>query len=466
MTVSFAWLIGACSLALAAYLVYNRLGRGLDHIPGPGLAGYIDLWRLVSVWQRRPELTLLEQHRKVSISDPRAIKAIYAPKARFVKVCPVSLLYLLLSVQQTIAKGEPLQSLFNTTNESYHGKLRRGAANAYAMRTLIQFEPLVDSTTRAFLDQMDARYADKQGVDDVCDIGTWLQFYAFDVIGALTFSKRLGFIDQGIDVDSIIGNLERLLNYLSVVGQLPFLDRLILKNPSRMAERMTLIAPEKEGNHPLHNGQARLPRDFLSRFLEAQIKDPDFFDSQRVLALTVAISLRGHPAAGLPLERLVPAKGVSILDQWLPGGTIVGCSAWTVHKDERIFGANPDVLRPERWLEATTEQAKEMAGCLFSFGSGTRSCIGRNISLLEMYKLVPTVLVKYNISLENEESTWNIHNAWFVKQSGFHTAGTIYTWTGTLCSTSKTTLALMEIARIGSMTQRTGVRSIRLKRWA
>lgn len=86
------------------------------------------------------------------------------------------------------------------------------------MSTIVQYEPLVDSTTTAFLTQLTERYADREDSSGICDFGTWLQFYAFDVIGELTYSKRLGFVDRGEDVDSIISNLEWLLNYVSVVS--------------------------------------------------------------------------------------------------------------------------------------------------------------------------------------------------------------------------------------------------------
>lgn len=85
-------------------------------------------------------------------------------------------------------------------------------SNAYAMSTLVAFEPLVDETTLAFLEQLKRRFAGRPGDEGICDIGVWLQYYAFDVIGELTYSKRLGFLDRGVDADDIIGNLERLLN--------------------------------------------------------------------------------------------------------------------------------------------------------------------------------------------------------------------------------------------------------------
>jgi hypothetical protein len=118
-----------------------------------------------------------------------------------------------------------LQSLFSTLDEKYHAKLRRAVSNAFAMSTLVQFEPFVDSTTAEFLNQLDERYAEKTGSEGVCDFGTWLQYYAFDVIGELTYSRRLGFVERGEDVNGIIGSLEMALNYFSVVSKMAFLLR-------------------------------------------------------------------------------------------------------------------------------------------------------------------------------------------------------------------------------------------------
>lgn len=41
---------------------------------------------------------------------------------------------------------------------------------------------------------------------------------AFHVIGELTFSKPLGFLEQGRDVDGIITSLEKMLDYAGKVN--------------------------------------------------------------------------------------------------------------------------------------------------------------------------------------------------------------------------------------------------------
>lgn len=121
--------------------------------------------------------------------------------------------------QQTLNnKGSRLLTLFTSQDEKFHAKLRRAVSNAYAMSTLVQFEPFVDSTTTEFLHQLEQHFANRPGEAGVCDFGTWLQYYAFDVIGELTYSQRLGFVDHGKDVDGIIGSLEWLLNYAAVVS--------------------------------------------------------------------------------------------------------------------------------------------------------------------------------------------------------------------------------------------------------
>jgi cytochrome P450 len=139
------------------------------------------------------------------------------------------------------------------------------------------------------------------------------------------------------------------------------------------------------------------------------------------LDAVVQESFRLHPAPGLILERVVPPQGMQILDTFVPGGTIVGCNAWVVHRRPEVFGSDVDVFRPERWIEAPPEKLKEMKGTMLQFGAGARTCIGKNISLLEIYKLVPSFLRRFEVELEQPGLEWKTHNAWFVGQRDFVT---------------------------------------------
>lgn len=115
-------------------------------------------------------------------------------------------------------------------------------------------------------------------------------------------------------------------------------------------------------------------------------------------------AFRLHPAVGLTLERVVPAEGADIAGRWVKGGTIVGCNAWVIHRRAEIFGGDVEVYRPERWLvdekkgvEDETKRIKDMNGNMLHFSMGSRTCIGKNVSLLEIYKLVPSILRRFEV---------------------------------------------------------------------
>lgn len=126
------------------------------------------------------------------------------------------------------------------------------------------------------------------------------------------------------------------------------------------------------------------------------------------LSAVINESLRTHPAAGLPLERITPAGGVQICDVVLPAGTNVGCNAWALHLDQELWGEDADRWRPERWIEASDAKKAEMKNSMFAFGAGSRTCIGKNVSYLEMYKLVPAVLRSFDVS--SRRWCWGIIN--------------------------------------------------------
>lgn len=290
---------------------------------------------------------------------------------------------------------------------------------------------------------------------------------------------------------------ERHAHNSKQIGQIPLLDRLILKNPiylklgewglidatfpvakfarARMSERLPDLNSEK-GNILPTSDKKKPTLDLLSKFLAAQETRPEFMTDGLVTTMAVSMAFAGsettaislgavfyyllrqpaamarlraeldeagrrgvfhdnetglvtwaeaqklpyldacikeafrvHPAPGLPMERIVPPQGAEIAGRFIPGGTIVGCSAWVFHRNKSIFGEDADVYRPERWLvdeslnkEKEEARIKEMTGTMLQFGMGSRTCIGKNISLLEIYKLVPSLLRAFDVSTPNQ----------------------------------------------------------------
>ncbi|KAH9832402.1 putative Cytochrome-P450 family protein [Teratosphaeria destructans] len=495
--------------SVAIYALRNKYYNGLNKYPGHPLAVCTNWWRYFENYSRQTHQTQLKLHKKygdivrlgpnvLSFADPRAIKTIYGLNKGFTK----SDFY---PVQQAVAKGARLHSMFSTKDEDYHAKYRRCVNSAFAMSSLVEYEPLVDSTMDAYIEQTEKRYS---STGRSCNFSRWLQFFAFDVIGQLTWSKRLGFVDKDEDVSGIVKFVGDFLSYCAPIGQMPFLDLIFHKNPIKLqlqrwgfnntvfpvtkfaldqaADRVAEMEKIKQdGLVKLENGRGV---DLLTKFTQAQHDHPEFMTDRQVLASctsmifagseTTAISLssifyhvvkhprvykklmeeldqaardgtiakranskvswaesqklpyldaviqesfRIHPAAGLILERVVPPQGIDIVGEYIPGGTIVGCNAWILHRRPEIFGHDAEDFRPERWLEAKPEQLREMKATMFQFGAGARTCIGKNISLLEIYKLVPTFLRNFEVALEKPDAEWQTHCAWFVRQLNFNT---------------------------------------------
>lgn len=117
-----------------------------------------------------------------------------------------------------------MHSLFTTQDPEYHKVLKRPVAQKFSMSAIRTLEPLVDQCSKIFSEAM----ADLAGQN--IDLGAWLQWYAFDVIGAITFSKRFGFMEERRDVEHIIEGLEFGLCYGGIIGQVPSLHRFLLGN--------------------------------------------------------------------------------------------------------------------------------------------------------------------------------------------------------------------------------------------
>lgn len=54
----------------------------------------------------------------------------------------------------------------------------------------------------------------------------------------------------------------------------------------------------------------------------------------------------------------------------------------------------------------------------FQFGSGSRTCLGKNISIVEMSKLVPQILRNFTVELADPAGEWHLSDYMLVKQTG------------------------------------------------
>ncbi|KAH8817037.1 putative P450 monooxygenase [Xylogone sp. PMI_703] len=478
------------AIAILPFVLYRR---GLRSIPGPFLASFSNTDRIITAASGKQFLAHIKYHQKkygnlvrvgpnhVSFSDADLIPLVYGITSKFYK----SDFYTLFDAKSP--KG-PIPTVFSIRDEKAHKALKRPVANAYSMSALVELEPMTDTCITILQDKLDS-FKGKS-----FDFGEWLQFFSFDVITSITFSNRLGFMEQEKDVSGIIDAIEGRLAYNCVIGEIPAMNRFLLGSAlvASFANCIPALARLNSARYIVDFAAKQLDRyktkdkstdelrDMLARFKRSRdgeevMSDKDLLShaSSNIFAGsdTTAISLRSmfyylcknprcyrrvmeeidemeqngllseivtfseankmkylqacmkeamrmHPAVGQLLERVVPEGGVTLSGVWLPQGTIVGVNPWVPSRDRLTYGDDADIYRPERWLEADAAQLKLMERNFLAFGSGARTCLGKNVSLLEMSKVVPQILRNYVVELSNPDAEWNLTDHWFVKQTG------------------------------------------------
>ncbi|KAH9882373.1 hypothetical protein J1614_000609 [Plenodomus biglobosus] len=149
--------------------------------------------------------------------------------------------------------------------------------------------------------------------------------------------------------------------------------------------------------------------------LSSPIKYSEATTKLPYVCASIKEAMRMHPSVGLNMQRYAPEEGIELAGKFIPKGYRVGLNPAAVHYDKTIFGQDADSFRPERWLVGE-EQWKALDKNLLTFGAGTRTCIGKNISLVELHTLVPEVLRHFDLKMAHDRP-WKTSDRWFNKQT-------------------------------------------------
>jgi cytochrome P450 len=378
-----------------------------------------------------------------------------------------------------------MASLFSDMNPHRHATQRRKFSAWYSMSSLVGYEPFVNNCSL----MLTQRFSEVAKLGRTIDLQHYLQCYAFDVIGEITFGNRFGFLDMGEDKEGVFTAIDTRGVYGTFVGIFPWIHRYLFPllpktggygyvfnytlrqiesrrqtlkdprnagregppdimtkallahedNPQKMTKNdliticqsnigagsdTTAITLSSVFYHLMKYPQSyyRLQSEIDTAAKEGRISDPVTFKEAQDLPYLQAVikeALRIHPATGLPMQRVVPPEGTTIAGRFIPGHSSVGINSWVAHHNTSIFGPDADTWRPERWLEIEEQgRGGEVEKYFFAFGMGGRTCIGKNISLLEISKLVPQLLRRFDFVLDESEELRSL-NRWFVKQQNF-----------------------------------------------
>ncbi|KAI0868045.1 putative benzoate 4-monooxygenase cytochrome P450 [Hypoxylon argillaceum] len=283
------------TLSVAVVFQLGRTWWRLRHIPGPFPACITNFQRMSWIGTKRAHLILQDVHTKygevvrigpnmVSFSNPEAIPTVYPTRAGF----PKADFYATLR-PYTRGGGAQL-AVFNTTDEAIHKQIKTPIALMFSPSNSASFEGLVDEVLVCLEEQLETRFLANK---EIFNLGEWLQFFAFDVMGTMTFSKRYGFLDTGKDEGGMIDSILHFMRDAAPMTQVPWLDWTLRKNKigdailrmfgttaslkilgfvgNAIKEKQLSLSKNESGGDEKDNGR----KDFLTRFIELQRGNPN-----------------------------------------------------------------------------------------------------------------------------------------------------------------------------------------------
>ncbi|MGH9775626.1 MAG: cytochrome P450 [Candidatus Acidiferrales bacterium] len=108
-------------------------------------------------------------------------------------------------------------------------------------------------------------------------------------------------------------------------------------------------------------------------------------------------SMRLYPPAWIMSRSSIERVKVGAFE-FSPGTTVL-MSPWVMHRDPRFF-EDPQVFRPERWLEGRADKLPAYA--YFPFGGGPRRCIGQEFALMEAGLLLAVIAPRFRFRLAKD----------------------------------------------------------------
>lgn len=299
-------------LLVSIFLVaaYNRYSSRLRSYPGPYLASVTRLWKVYSTALGRTHLDHIALHRKygplvriapqeVSIASPEAARIVLSAGKGFHKTDFYG-----------VFPPPENPDIFTETREDVHAVKKRVANVPYSMAAMRQLSPFIDDTIDLLVSRLEEFCIEDNEANSIkpaglskghVDLGAWLHYFAFDVLGEVAFSRPFGFLAAGEDVEGAIKAIDSIQTYNGIVGQVPELDRVLRRNPlwklipaldpgntliTRIAlEELAKRKPFRKGDVESGDGTGDDRRDLLGSLIKGHLKDGSGFSEGDVFAV-------------------------------------------------------------------------------------------------------------------------------------------------------------------------------------
>ncbi|KAI1859487.1 uncharacterized protein JN550_012005, partial [Neoarthrinium moseri] len=136
---------------------------------------------------------------------------------------------------------------------------------------------------------------------------------------------------------------------------------------------------------------------------EGKLSNPIAYEESRRLlpymGACIKEALRLNPPAPNQFGRVTPEGGKTIDGHRIPPLVDVTTVSYIVQRDPKLYAPDPESYRPERWIDAEAVKLAEMESSQFVFGMGPRVCLGKDIAIMELWKLLPEIIRNFEFEL-------------------------------------------------------------------
>ncbi|KAH8432827.1 cytochrome P450 [Aspergillus melleus] len=433
----------------ASMLVYRAFLHPLHNFPGPFSARLSNLYATLLAAKKLQFYTETEKLHKrfgdyvrlapteLSITDPEAIVALHGPQALVSKGPWYTIL------------GDRI-SLQLERDKKVHARRRKVWDRGLNSKSLHLYESRVAKYASQLVNVIEDH------VDTSIDMAKWCNYYAFDVMGDLSFGKSFGMLLNSGDT-FFLNALHATMKSIGLLGHLVWLFPFFVSTPGlnrenvRFWDRVDAKVKDRMDNEPespdvfswllenYRNGpktkqdnlnlradaflivvagsdttaatltnlffhiatdpglreQLQLELDKLSDLSHDNLTQIDLLDA------AINETLRLHPVLPSGTQRQTPPEGLKIGDTYIPGNVNVQIPHYTVFRDERNF-ERPTEFLPSRWT--TEPHLIKNKSVFIPFNSGAYTCVGKRLALMELRCVTAQLLSRYDVSMAPGQS--------------------------------------------------------------
>jgi len=288
--------------------IKRRYFSPLYKYPGPFLASISRAWKVISTARGHTEHDFIDLHRKygsvvriapneLSFASPQAARDILTAGRGFHKTDFYG-----------VFPPPENPDIFTETREHVHAQKKRVAATPYSMASMLNQSDRIDSVIQLLRAKLDGFAA--AGHTKPIDLGNWLHYFAFDVLGEVAFSRLFGFLDEGCDVEGCIRTIDESQWYNGIVGQIPFADYFLRRNPLRqyvpfLATKnalITRIALAEMAKRKPFAADKDQKHDLMGMLIRGHERDPERFGEGDIFAVAHGAIFAGSDSTASTMQ--------------------------------------------------------------------------------------------------------------------------------------------------------------------